>query len=131
MSNQYHYATGKRKTSIARVRVHMNGSGKIEINGKPAADYFTVDTQLGTIKEPLETVEQINNVDVTVVVSGGGDTGQAQAIRHGIAQGLVKLDPDFRPALKRKGFLTRDARKVERKKPGLKKARRSPQWAKR
>lgn len=129
--SQYHYATGKRKSAVARVRVHVNGSGKIEVNGKPAADYFTVKTQLGTIKEPLEVVEQLNNVDVTVVVSGGGDTGQAQAIRHGIAQGLVELDASFRPVLKRKGFLTRDARKVERKKPGLRKARRSPQWAKR
>ena len=131
MSDQYHYATGKRKTSIAQVRLYPNGEGKIEINGKPAKEYFTVDTQIGTILEPLKVVEQDKNVNLVIKVSGGGDTGQAQAIRHGVAKSLVVMDEDFRPAMKRKGFLTRDARMVERKKPGLRKARRSPHWAKR
>ena len=131
MSDQYYYATGKRKSSIARVRVYPNGSGSIEINGKPAKEFFSVSTQLGTILEPLEKLEQAKNVNITVVVSGGGVTGQAQAIRHGIAKAMVEMDQNFRPMMKRSGFLTRDARKVDRKKPGLRKARRSPQWAKR
>jgi small subunit ribosomal protein S9 len=86
---------------------------------------------MGTIMEPLKAVEQEKNVNLVVEVEGGGTTGQAQAIRHGVAKSLLVMDETFRPALKRKGFLTRDARKVERKKPGLRKARRSPQWAKR
>lgn len=131
MTDKYYYATGKRKTSVAQVRLFPNGEGKIEVNGKPADKYFTVNTAMGTILEPLKVVEQEKNVNVTVMVQGGGTTGQAQAIRHGIAKSLLELDEKFRPVLKRKGFLTRDARKVERKKPGLKKARRSPQWAKR
>lgn len=129
--NQYYYAVGKRKSSVARVRLYPNGEGTIEINGKPAKDFFTISTALGTIVEPLKTVEQEKNINVKVRVEGGGTTGQAHAIRHGIARSLVLLDEKFRPALKRKGFLTRDARTVERKKPGLKKARRAPQWAKR
>lgn len=128
---KYYYATGKRKTSVARVRLYPNGQGKVEINGKPANEFLSIDTAMGTILEPLEVVEQAKNVDLVIRVLGGGTTGQAQAIRHGIAKSLVEMDPEFRPALKRKGFLTRDARKVERKKPGLRKARRSPQWAKR
>lgn len=131
MTQPYYYAVGKRKTSVAKVRLYPNGEGKVEVNGKPAKEYFTVSTQLGTVLEPLKVVEQDKNINVTVQVMGGGTTGQAQAIRHGIAKGLLVMDEKFRPPLKRKGFLTRDARKVERKKPGLKKARRSPQWAKR
>lgn len=131
MADKYYYSTGKRKTSVAKVRLFPNGEGKIEVNGKAAQDYFTVNTQIGTILEPLKTVEQEKNVNITVEVQGGGTTGQAQAIRHAIAKSLLVMDETFRPALKRRGFLTRDARRVERKKPGLKKARRSPQWAKR
>jgi len=131
MADQYHYATGKRKTAVARVRLFPNGEGKIEINGVPAKEYFTVNTQIGTILEPLQLVEQLNNVNLQIRVNGGGDTGQAQAIRHGIAKALVLMDENFRSNLKPGGFLTRDPRKVERKKPGLRKARRSPQWAKR
>jgi small subunit ribosomal protein S9 len=130
-TDKYYYATGKRKTSVAQVRLFPNGEGKVEINGQPAEKYFTVNTAMGTILEPLKVVEQDKNVNVVVEVMGGGTTGQAQAIRHGIAKSLLELDEKFRPVLKRKGFLTRDARMVERKKPGLKKARRSPQWAKR
>ncbi len=131
MADQYHYATGKRKTSVARVRLFPNGTGNIEINGKPAQEFFSVNTHMGTILEPLQVVEQQKNVNITIVVSGGGVTGQAQASRHGIAKALVEMDAEFRTPLKRKGFLTRDARKVERKKPGQKKARKSSQWAKR
>jgi len=131
MADQYYYSTGKRKTSVAKVRLYPNGEGKFEVNGKAAQEYFTVNTQMGTILEPLKAVEQEKNVNVVVHVQGGGTTGQAQAIRHGIAKSLLVMDETFRPVLKRKGFLTRDARKVERKKPGLRKARRSPQWAKR
>lgn len=127
----YHYATGKRKTSVARVRLYPNGEGAIQVNEKPAKEYFVVDTQMGTILEPLKMVELDKTVNLTIRVEGGGTTGQAQAIRHGVSKCLVMMDPTFRPVLKRKGFLTRDARIVERKKPGLRKARRAPQWAKR
>lgn len=128
---QYHFSTGKRKRSIARVRLYPAGEGKITINDMPAKEYFSVSTQMGTILEPLKIVEQAKNVDLEIQVEGGGVSGQADAIRHGIAKGLVLLDQEFRTPLKRKGFLTRDARRVERKKPGKRKARRSPQWAKR
>lgn len=128
---QYHYAHGKRKTSVANVRLYPGGEGKIEINGKSAKDFFTVGTQMGTLKEPLKAVNMLNDFNITVQVRGGGTTGQAQAIRHGMAKGLVAFDPMLRSVLKKGGFLTRDSRKVERKKPGLKKARRAPQWAKR
>ena|SRR3972149_1429662 len=131
MADKYYYATGKRKTSSAQVRLYPNGEGKIEINGVPAQKYFTVSTQMGTILEPLQLLEQEKNVNLTVRVAGGGITGQAEAIRHGISKSLLMMDEKFKTQLKRKGFLTRDARVVERKKPGLKKARRSPQWAKR
>lgn len=131
MNQLYYYAIGKRKRSVARVRMYPNGAGVVEINGKPAKEYFTIYTQMGTILEPLKTVEQDGNVNLKIFVDGGGTTGQAHAIRHGVARSLVLMDEKFRPALKRKGFLTRDPRKVERKKPGLKKARRAPQWAKR
>lgn len=128
---QYYYATGKRKQSVARVRLYPNGKGDVTINGKPATEFFSVDTHMGTILEPLNVLEQAGNVDIEVIVSGGGVTGQADAIRHGIAKGMVEMDQDFRKSLKPRGFLTRDSRKVERKKPGKRKARRSPQWAKR
>lgn len=128
---KYHYATGKRKSSIARVRMYPGGKGEVIVNGKPANEFFSINTQMGTILEPLTILEQAGNVDIEVMVSGGGTTGQADAIRHGIAKALVDMDGDFRKKLKPMGFLTRDSRKVERKKPGKRKARRSPQWAKR
>lgn len=127
----YYYATGKRKTSVARVRLHPNGQGKVEINGKPALEYLKVNTQLGTLLEPLQAVSRDKDCDLIVRVQGGGNTGQAQAIRHAAAKALCLMDQSFRKPLKQRGFLTRDARMVERKKPGLKKARRAPQWAKR
>src|SRR5690606_21807589 len=106
MADTYYYSTGKRKTSVAKVRLFPNGEGKIEVNGKPAQEYFTVNTQMGTILEPLKVVEQEKNVNLSVQVQGGGTTGQAQAIRHAIAKSLLVMDESFRPALKRKGFLT-------------------------
>jgi small subunit ribosomal protein S9 len=127
----YYYATGKRKTAVARVRLIANGQGKIEINGMPGSEYLKGSTLLGTILEPLQIVSRDKDTDLVVRVLGGGPRGQAEAIRHGAARALCLMDQQFRKALKQRGFLTRDARMVERKKPGLKKARRAPQWAKR
>lgn len=131
MSRKYFYAIGRRKTSKATVRLYPDGEGKIEVNGKPAKAYFTVATQIGTILDPLKITQNVKAVDIVAHVEGGGNTGQAEAIRHGISRALAEFDVLLRPTLKKLGYLTRDARKVERKKAGLKKARRSPQWAKR
>ena len=130
MAQVQYYGTGRRKTSTARVRL-VPGTGKITINGRDAADYFPYETQLLILKQPLETTETNGTYDVKVNVHGGGFTGQAGAIRHGIARALLEADPEYRISLKREGFLTRDARMVERKKYGLKKARRAPQFSKR
>jgi len=125
-----YYGTGRRKTSTARVRL-VPGSGQILINGREAKDYFPYDTQLLILNQPLAATETEGTYDVLVNVHGGGLTGQAGAIRHGIARALLKADPEYRAALKREGYLTRDARMVERKKYGLKGARRAPQFSKR
>jgi small subunit ribosomal protein S9 len=131
MSQKYFYAVGRRKASVATVRLYPNGEGKIEINGKPAKSYFSVMTQMGTILDPLKVTENEKHTNITIQVVGGGNTGQAQAIRHGISRALVEMNPLLRPQLKKSGYLTRDSRKVERKKSGFKKARKSPQWSKR
>ncbi len=131
MSRKYFYANGKRKTAVARVRLFPDGKGDVEINSKPAKQFFTVKTQLGTALEPLLITENVGNFDITIRIVGGGVTSQAEAIRHGVAKALMLFDPLSRPVLKRAGFLTRDARRKERKKPGLKKARRAPQFSKR
>lgn len=131
MSRKYFYATGKRKTSIASVRLFPGGEGKMEINGKPAKSFFSIGTHMGMVLEPLKATNNLKNVDLSIKVQGGGSTGQAEAIRHGIARALATFDVLLRPQLKKLHFLTRDSRTVERKKPGLKKARRAPQWAKR
>jgi len=125
-----YYGTGRRKTSTARVRL-VPGSGQVLINGREAKNYFPYDTQLLILNQPLAATETEGTYDVLVNVHGGGLTGQAGAIRHGIARALLKADPEYRAALKREGFLTRDARMVERKKYGLKGARRAPQFSKR
>jgi len=125
-----YYGTGRRKTSTARVRL-VPGSGQILINGREAKNYFPYDTQLLILNQPLAATETEGTYDVLVNVHGGGLTGQAGAIRHGIARALLKADPEYRAALKREGYLTRDARMVERKKYGLKGARRAPQFSKR
>ncbi len=122
--------TGRRKTSVARVRL-LPGNGKITINNKDIEDYFAFDTLKVIAKSPLEITDNLDKFDVFVNVNGGGFTGQAGAIRHGISRALLQADDEFRPTLKRAGFLTRDPRKKERKKYGLKKARKSPQFSKR
>lgn len=122
---------GRRKTAIARVRMIKNGSGKIVINGRPMEAYFTTFETRKQVQEPLITAGQLEAVDVSVKVIGGGMHGQSEAVRHGIARALIELNPTFRKSLKKLGFLSRDPREKERKKFGLKKARRAPQWSKR
>ena len=127
----YYYGTGRRKTAVARVRLFANGDGSITVNGKNAQSYFGQSaTHLATIASPLRTLE-LGNYNVTVRVVGGGTSGQAGAIRHGLARALVRMDPDSKPALREAGFLTRDPRMKERKKYGLKRARKAPQYTKR
>ena len=127
----YHYGTGRRKASVARVRVYENGTGSITINGRDIDDYFGLDTLKLIVRQPLNTTETIGKVDIVCTVEGGGVTGQAGAIRHGISRALLGLNPEYRAALKAAGFLTRDPRMKERKKYGLKAARRAPQFSKR
>ena len=122
--------TGRRKTSTARVRL-SEGSGKIVVNDRPLDNFFGRETARMVVRQPLETVDMLNRVDVKVSVTGGGTTGQAGAIRHGIARALVEYDEAMRRPLRQAGFLTRDAREVERKKVGLHKARKRPQYSKR
>ena len=127
---QEFWGTGRRKCSVARVRV-TTGSGKIEINGKTIDEYFDLETLKTIVRQPLVLTETLNNGDIGVNIYGGGKTGQAGAIRHGITRALMEFRPELRPELKKAGFVTRDARKKERKKYGLKKARRAPQFSKR
>ena len=124
------YATGKRKNSIARVWL-KKGEGKISINGKSLDKYFTRPVLQMIVNQPLETIQSIGTYDIMATVSGGGLSGQAGAIRHGLSKALTLYDPNYRPPLKKVGFLTRDSRVVERKKFGLAKARRSYQFSKR
>ena len=125
-----YYGTGRRKSSVARVYL-LPGNGKITINKRDMDDYFGLDTLKLIVKQPLVLADVLTRFDIRVNVNGGGYTGQAGAIRHGIARALVEADADFRPALKKAGFLTRDPRMKERKKYGLKGARRAPQFSKR
>lgn len=129
MAEQYR-ATGRRKTSVAQVRL-LPGSGKFLVNGRELDDFFGYETLRTVAKEPLTITETEGEYDVLVKVNGGGYTGQAGAIRMGLARALQDMNPDFRPILKKAGFLTRDPRMKERKKYGLKKARKSPQFSKR
>ena len=129
MANKF-YGTGRRKSSIARVYL-VPGNGKITINKKDMDQYFGLGTLKIIVRQPLEATNTLDKYDVLVNVRGGGFTGQAGAIRHGIARALLNVDADFRPTLKKAGFLTRDPRMKERKKYGLKKARRAPQFSKR
>ena len=128
---KYFYGTGRRKSSVARVRVYENGTGAITINGRDIDDYFGLDTLKLVVRQPLVTSDMVGKVDVVITVCGGGVSGQAGAIRHGISRALVVMNPEFRPALKAAGFMTRDPRMKERKKYGLKAARRAPQFSKR
>ena len=127
----YHYGTGRRKSSVARVRVYENGTGSITINGRDIDDYFGLETLKLLVRQPLVLTEQVGKVDIVCTVAGGGVTGQAGAIRHGVSRALLSVNPEYRAALKAAGFLTRDPRMKERKKYGLKAARRAPQFSKR
>ena len=126
----YFYGTGRRKSSVARVRVY-NGTGKIIINDREIDDYFGLETLKLIVRQPLALTETQGKFDIICRVAGGGVTGQAGAIRHGVARALLGVNPEYRAALKAAGFLTRDPRMKERKKYGLKAARRAPQFSKR
>jgi len=130
-SLQYFFAAGKRKTSVARVRLYINGKGDITVNDQPAEEYFTMITNMGVIKHPLKLTGLTNKFDISIKVLGGGVSSQAEAVRHGISRALLDFDSSLRATLKKAGLLTRDARIKERKKPGLKRARRAPQFSKR
>ncbi len=129
-SKEQFYGTGRRKSSVARVYMKA-GKGNITVNKRDLDDYFGLETLKTIVRQPLVATDTDKKYDINVNVKGGGTTGQAGAIRHGIARALLKIDEDFRPALKSAGFLTRDPRMKERKKPGLKAARRAPQFSKR
>ncbi len=130
MSKPLIQATGRRKRAVARVRIRP-GSGQILVNKRPVAEYFPSETQQMIITEPLRVTNTAEVYDVDATIDGGGFTGQAGALRHGIARALAELDVEMRPDLKKAGFLTRDAREKESKKYGLKKARKAPQYSKR
>jgi small subunit ribosomal protein S9 len=128
----YYYGMGRRKTAVARVRVFSNGDGSITVNGRTAQNYFGQrEAYLATIAAPFRVLDLGNKYTVTVRVVGGGTTGQAGAIRHALARALVRMNPDAKHPLRKAGFLTRDSRMKERKKPGLKRARKAPQYTKR
>ena len=126
----YFYGTGRRKHSVARVRIYP-GSGNVTINGRGIDDYFGLETLKLIVRQPLALTENADKFDIVCTVAGGGVTGQAGAIRHGLSRALLQASDDFRPLLKKEGFLTRDPRMKERKKYGLKAARRAPQFSKR
>jgi small subunit ribosomal protein S9 len=128
---EYFEAVGRRKASTARVRLFPGGEGSVVINERPLEEYFCRQMDIVHLKEPLEAVGMENRFNVSVLVTGGGIKGQAGAVRLGIARALLKIDPDMRPTLRKGGFLSRDARVKERKKPGLKGARKAPQYTKR
>ncbi|UTH72400.1 30S ribosomal protein S9 [Chromobacterium sp. IIBBL 290-4] len=130
MNGKYYYGTGRRKSSVARVFM-QKGSGQIIVNGKPVDEYFARETGRMVIRQPLALTENLESFDIKVNVVGGGETGQAGAIRHGITRALIDFDAALKAALSAAGYVTRDAREVERKKVGLRKARRAKQFSKR
>ena len=130
MSDTQFYGTGRRKTSTARVYM-KSGAGEIKVNNRPLDRFFSRQTARMIVRQPLELMELTDKFDITVTVKGGGTTGQAGAIRHGLTRALMQYDESLRPALRKAGFVTRDAREVERKKVGLRKARRATQYSKR
>ncbi|MFM2397338.1 MAG: hypothetical protein RLZZ144_588 [Pseudomonadota bacterium] len=130
MSVTYNYGTGRRKSAVARVFIKL-GSGKIVVNEKPIDEFFSRETGRMVARQPLELTETIGKFDIMVNVSGGGESGQAGAIRHGITRALIDFDAELKPTLSKAGLVTRDAREVERKKVGLRKARRRKQFSKR
>ena len=127
----YLYGTGRRKSSVARVHLFPNGTGSITINGRDIEEYFGLDTLKMVVSQPLEATGTVGKVDIIATVTGGGVSGQAGALRHGISRALLQVSDENRPVLKKAGFLTRDPRMKERKKYGLKGARRAPQFSKR
>ena len=129
--NPYKYGTGRRKSSVARVHLFENGTGSITINGRSIDEYFGLETLKMVVRQPLNSTDTLGKVDIIATVEGGGVSGQAGALRHGISRALLQVNPEFRPILKKAGFLTRDPRMKERKKYGLKAARRAPQFSKR
>ena len=129
--HSYLYAVGRRKKSVARVRLYKKGTGIVTINERPIENYFPTAELKNIVLQPLQTTNKLKEFDFTVKVAGGGTHGQSEAVRHGIARVLIIFDKDLRPVLKPEGYLTRDPRRKERKKPGLKRARRAPQWQKR
>ena len=129
--NPYKYGTGRRKSSVARVHLFENGTGAITINGRDINDYFGLETLKMVVRQPLAATELVGKVDIEATVEGGGVSGQAGALRHGIARALLLVNEEYRPILKAAGLLTRDPRMKERKKYGLKAARRAPQFSKR
>jgi small subunit ribosomal protein S9 len=130
MASQANYGTGRRKSAVARVYIKP-GKGSIVVNNKPVDEFFSRETGRMLVRQPLELTEMASNFDISVNVTGGGESGQAGAVRHGIARALVDYDASLKPALRKAGLITRDAREVERKKVGLRKARRRPQYSKR
>ena len=130
MIGNWNYGTGRRKTSVARVFI-KKGTGKIVVNGKPVDEFFARETGRMVVRQPLELTGHLESFDITVNVHGGGETGQAGAVRHGITRALIDYDATLKPALSQAGFVTRDAREVERKKVGFRKARRRKQFSKR
>lgn len=130
MAENYFYGTGRRKSAVARVFM-KRGSGAIVVNGKPVDVFFSRETGRMVVRQPLELVEHLDTFDIMVNVDGGGESGQAGAVRHGITRALIEYDAALKPALSKAGFVTRDAREVERKKVGLHKARRRKQFSKR
>ncbi|MBU3697636.1 30S ribosomal protein S9 [Dechloromonas sp.] len=130
MAESYFYGTGRRKSAVARVFM-KRGSGVIIVNGKPVDQFFSRETGRMIVRQPLELVEQLAGFDIKVNVTGGGESGQAGAVRHGITRALIEFDAALKPALSKAGFVTRDAREVERKKVGFRKARRRKQFSKR
>ncbi len=129
-SHRYTEAVGRRKTAIARVRITPGGTGKMTVNGKTPKEYFTLPRLVQDARSPIDQLK-LDNYDVTVLVTGGGIHAQAGAVRLGLSRAIIAKEPDWKPRLRTMGFLTRDSRMVERKKYGLNKARRAPQWAKR
>ena len=129
--NPYKYGTGRRKSSVARVHLFENGTGSITINGRDIDEYFGLETLKMVVRQPLNATNTLGKVDIVATVEGGGVSGQAGALRHGISRALLQVNPEFRPILKKAGFLTRDARKKERKKYGLRAARARYQYSKR
>jgi small subunit ribosomal protein S9 len=131
MANQYYEGVGRRKSATARVRIYPGGTGNIIVNDKPVADYFPRTGDVASLSKALEVAGMQGRLDLTVHVRGGGVTGQTDAVKLGVARALLEYQPDLRPAMRKAGLLTRDAREKERKKPGLKRARKAPTYTKR